>query len=206
MKGMIITPKGAASLLLPGYLEQDMNWVSWDTPNQDAYHSCGSAALARARVQYILDMEEELHNGNGTIPRPPLTFSPSYCADSTLSVIIGLDATIVTHCGYTAWEALPHCLNPLPPTIKVIYSLCLYDIPTRVWKEAEYACSYVVPALHPTEYTLPDGEGTGPFTIKDMLGGILCTHVEGTQPCNALRELLRSVGHLPHTFLTPATM
>ena len=193
MKGMIITPGGAVNLLLPGHLYHNMDWVSWDTP---APMVCDSGSRARARVQYILDMEGQLHHGDGTIPRPTLSFSPSYCTDTNITTIIGLDMSM-------------GCIDPLPPVIRVLYTLCGYNIPTRAWYETESVCSYVVPALHPSEYNLagdrpsPSGSTTGSggtFGIEDMLGGILCTHVEGTQPCNALREVLRALGHLPHTF------
>jgi hypothetical protein len=38
-----------------------------------------------------------------------------------------------------------------------------------------------------------------------MLGGVLCAHVQGTQPVHMLRELMRPMGHLPHQFLTSTT-
>lgn len=182
MKGMIITPRGAAHLLLPGHLQHDMNWVSWDTP--------APMVSGSSRVQYILDMGEQLHHGDGTIPRPTLSFSPSYCPDIDITTIIGLDISM-------------GCIDPLPPVIRVSYTLCAYNIPTRAWKVAESVCSYVIPPLHPTEYSII-GENH-PFGIEDMLGGILCTHVEGTPPCNVLREVLRALGHLPHTFHTGTT-
>lgn len=190
MKGMIITPRGAAHLLLPGHLQHNMNWVSWDTP-APMVSTC--AARSRARVQYILDMEEQLHCGDRTIPRPTLHFSPTYCPDIDITTIIGLDISI-------------GCIDPPPPVIKVLYTISAYSIPTRTWEEVESVCSYVIPPLHPTEYNLTGNNVcNGPFGIEDMLGGILCTHVEGTQPCNALREVLRTLGYLPHTFYTSTT-
>lgn len=60
-------------------------------------------------------------------------------------------------------------------------------------------CEYLIPRLHPTEHCMLGG--SGPLGLADMMGGVLCTRIEGTQPTNMLRELMRNLGHLPHEFI-----
>jgi len=185
MKAMIITPVGGALLLLPGNLYTSTNWVSWDTPG----HGQLNTDRARARVQHILDTEELLRNGE-PVCRPLMQYSPTYCADSTLSLIVGVDTAVHTNCDD----------GPPYPALTVQYAVSVYCMATNQWQGMQAECTYLVPRLHPSEHNLlPDG--TGPLGISDMMGGILCTHREGTEPCNMLRELMRSMGHLPHQFI-----
>lgn len=186
MKSMIITPVGAAPLLLPGHLTSSTNWVSWDTPPPPGQLN---ADRARARVQYILDTEELVRNGE-PVCRPNMIYSPTYCVDATLSIIVGVDMIVHSNCND----------RPPYPALTVHYAVTVYCIATNQWQDMQGECTYLVPRLHPSEHNLPP-DGTGLLGISDMMGGILCTHKEGAEPCNMLREVMRAMGHLPHQFI-----
>ncbi|WOL31458.1 hypothetical protein [Microcoleus phage My-WqHQDG] len=197
MKTLLITSKGAVPHLLPGHLEHSMNWLSWETPG----HGTRAEDRARARVQYILDMGEAIRNSEpvcnplqgGRTTNPQISFSPTYCPESKPTLIVGIDMDIPqvedTDCPV------------IYPAIEVHYAMCVYYLAANISEDMVSTCTYLVPYLHPSEHNLPP-DGTGPFTLMDMLGGILCTHVEGTEPVHMLRELIRPMGHLPHEFLT----
>ena len=186
MKSLLITPMNAIPKLLPNSLERVMSWVSWETPG----HGTHSSDRARGRVQYILDMESAIRDYEAT-HNPTIHFSPCYCPNSPPSVIVGVDRSI---------PQIEKVECPiLYPTIEVHYALCLYCINTGKWNESVSRCTYLVPRLHPSEHSVG---GTGPFSLEDMLGGILCSHVEGSEPTHMLREGLRALGHLPHEFLS----
>lgn len=186
MKTILLTSRAIVPLLLPGNLEGRMNWASWETTG----HGSMPGDRARARVQYILDAEEGIRDGDLSIV--PRVYYPShYCPEATLSLVVGVDMHI------------PQIERECPtiyPAIEVQYALCVYSVATRLWKEMVSSCTYLVPRLHPSEHNVPP-DGTGPFTIMDILGGVLSTHVEGTEPVHMLRELMRSMGHLPHEFV-----
>lgn len=185
---MVITPGGAVPLLL-GRLEDRINWVSWETPG----HGTAASDRAHQRVQHILDLEVAIRNGEGDICNPVMKFPPHYCYDVPISIIVAVDRDILTPCA----DYIPY------PSIEVRYAVCVYSVGTHQWAERLVECTYLVPRLHPSEHNLPP-EGGGPLGLDDMIGGILCTHVEGTEPQNVLRELMRSMGHLPHEFIRPA--
>ena len=187
-KSMIITPVGAAPLLLPGNLATSTNWVGWDTPG----HGHLNADRSKARVQHILDTGELVRNGE-PVCRPNMTFSPTYCVDATVSIIVGVDMTEYRDCND----------GPPYPALTVQYAVCAYSIATNLWQDMQATCTYLVPRLHPSEHNLPP-DGTGPLGTTDMMGGILCTHREGAEPCNMLREMMRAMGHLPHQFINYA--
>jgi hypothetical protein len=192
-KTLLITSKGAVPHLLPGHLEHNMNWLSWETPG----HGTKAANRARARVQYILDMEEAIRNSEQELCNPVISFSPTYCPESKPTLIVGVDIDIPqiedTECPV------------IYPAIEVHYAMCVYYLAANISEEMVSTCTYLVPNLHPSEHNVPP-DGIGPFTLMDMLGGMLCTHVEGTQPVHMLRELMRPMGHLPHEFLTTSNM
>lgn len=195
MKTMVITPGGAVPLLL-GRLEDNINWLSWETPG----HGTAAADRAHQRVQHILDLEEAIRNsaqhsrptvnGEEGICNPVMKFSPYYCHEVPISIIVAVDRDIFTPCT----DTVPY------PSLKVKYAVCVYSVGTQQWAERVVECTYLVPHLHPSEHNIPP-HGGGPLSLDDMIGGILCTHVEGTEPQHVLRELLRSLGHLPHEFI-----
>jgi len=184
MKTLLIASRASAPPLL-GDLTHTMNWVSWETPG----HGTNPMDRAQARVQYILDVEERARNQE-VIPRPDIYYPPQYCPEGTLSAIIGVDR-----------EILLACTDDVPyPSITVQYALYIRAIGKDVYRHAQTTCTYLVPRLHDNEHCITS-DGSGPFTIEDMLGGVLCTHVQGTEPRHMLRELLRGIGCPPHQFI-----